>query len=301
MTVQKSISTQSWGLLLLLSLLWGASFLSITISLEQVGPFTSVAHRVFWAMILLWAVVFVTRKPVPTSALAWVGLLGMGVLNNVIPFSLMAWGQLHIESGLTAILNSFTAVIGVVIAAIFLADEKLTAQKLIGAVLGFVGVAVAIGLDNLTKFNVTSLAQLAVIAGTVSYACAGVWARKTIKDVSPIVAAAGMLTGSTLVMVPLALMIEGPFDTNLTLRTWAALGYISIAATAGAYLIYYRLLAQIGSGNLMVVTLLVVPIAIVLGALVLGEQLLPQALIGFAILAVGLLVIDGRLIKRIFR
>ncbi|WP_298836007.1 DMT family transporter [uncultured Roseobacter sp.] len=296
MTEQKSISLHAWGLLLLLGIIWGASFVSIRVALDEIGPLTSVAHRTFWAMALLWLVVLVMRLPVPRDPGIWLAFLVMGLLNNVIPFGLMAWGQLHIESGLTSILNASTAIFGVLVAALFFADERLTLRKLTGVFLGFSGVAVAIGLENLRSFNLQSLAQIAVIGGTLSYALAGVWARRHLGGLRPQVAAAGMLTGSTLVTLPLALVFEGPITLALEPRTMWAIGYYALVATAGAYLLYYRVLALAGSGNLMLVTLLIPPVAIVLGALMLGETLSPNAYAGFALLACGLIILDGRVL-----
>ncbi|MFK7835624.1 MAG: DMT family transporter [Sulfitobacter sp.] len=294
MNTQKIISTRAWVELLLLAILWGASFVSIRIALDEVGPITSVAHRVGWAALALWLVVLLMRLPLPRDPRVWGAFLGMGILNNVIPFGLMAWGQLHIESGLTSILNAATAIFGVIAAAIFFADERITARKALGVTLGFAGVATAIGLENLRNFDIRSLAQLAVIGGTVSYALASVWARKTLSGQPPQVAAAGMVTGSTLIMLPAAWLIEGPLTLDLEPRTLAAIGYYAFGATALAYLLYYRVLAMAGSGNLMLVTLLIPPFAIVLGALLLNEALRPAAYGGFALLALGLIVLDGR-------
>jgi drug/metabolite transporter (DMT)-like permease len=294
MTDQKSFSSQAWTETLLLALIWGGSFLSIRIALDEISPLMSVAHRVTWAMVILWGVVAVMRIPLPRNPRIWFAFLVMGLLNNVIPFVLMAWGQLHIESGLTSILNAFTAVVGVVVAALFFSDERLTPRKIIGVVLGFFGVATAIGLENLQNFDLLSLAQLAVIGGTVAYAVAGVWARKKLVGMPPQLAAAGMLTGATIIMLPLAYFVEGPPTFDLQLRTLFAIGYYAVIATAAAYLLYYRVLAMAGSGNLMLVTLLVAPVAITLGAVVLGEKLAVNAFMGFAILAVGLIILDGR-------
>ncbi|MEO9896913.1 MAG: DMT family transporter, partial [Paracoccaceae bacterium] len=132
MTAQKTISGRAWGELILLGAIWGVSFLSIRVALDEIGPLTSVAHRTFWAMLVLWGVVLVMRLPIPKDRHVWVGFLGMGLLNNVIPFALMAWGQLHISSGLTSILNATTAIFGVLIAALFFADERLTMRKTLG-------------------------------------------------------------------------------------------------------------------------------------------------------------------------
>ena len=280
--------------MLVLALIWGGSFLSIRIALVEISPLMSVAHRVTWAMLVLWVVVAMMRIPLPRNPRIWFAFLVMGLLNNVIPFILMAWGQLHIESGLTSILNAFTAVVGVVMAALFFSDERLTPRKIIGVVLGFFGVVVAIGLENFENFDLRSLAQLAVIGGTVAYAVAGVWARKNLVGMPPQLAAAGMLTGATVIMLPLVYFVEGLPTFDLQPRTLIAIGYYAVIATAAAYLLYYRVLAMAGSGNLMLVTLLVAPVAITLGAVILSEKLSANALIGFVILALGLIIVDGR-------
>ena len=286
---------RAWAELILLGTIWGGSFLAIRVALDEIAPLTAVAHRTGWAMLVLWGVVALMRLPVPRVPRIWFGFLGMGLLNNVIPFGLMAWGQLHIETGLTSILNAATAIFGVIMAALFFADERMTPRKAIGVCLGFFGVAVAIGLDNFRSFDLRSLAQLAVIAGTVSYALASVWARHFLAGLAPQVAAAGMLTGSSLITLPLAWIVDGPISLDLRPATITAIGYYALIATAGAYLLYYRVLALAGSGNLMLVTLLIPPVAITLGALVRGEALAPDAFAGFALLALGLAILDGRM------
>ncbi|MEL6566105.1 MAG: DMT family transporter [Pseudomonadota bacterium] len=294
MMTQKSLSGRAWAELLLLAVIWGGSFLSIRIALDEVGPLTSVAHRTVWAMLVLWAVVVAMRLPVPRDPRVWLAFLGMGILNNVIPFGLMAWGQLYIETGLTSILNAATAIFGVIVAALVFADERITLRKGIGVTLGFLGVATAIGLDNFRNFDLRSLAQIAILGGTISYALAGAFARHFLGGLSPQVAAAGMLTGASVVTLPLAWSVEGPISLALQTDTILAIGYYAIIATAGAYLLYYRVLAMAGSGNLMLVTLLIAPVAITLGALVRHEALSPNAFIGFGLLALGLIILDGR-------
>lgn len=280
--------------MLVLAGLWGGSFLCVAIALGEIGPLTVVAHRVGWAMVALWLVVLALRLPLPRAPRVWAAFAVMGLLNNVIPFGLMAWGQLHIESGLTSIFNAATAIFGVLVATFFFADERLTPRKAAGVVLGFAGVAIAIGLENLRSFDIRSLAQLAVLGGTLSYALAGVWARKMLSDQPPQVAAAGMVTGAAVVIIPLAWLVEGPITLDLAPRTLTAIAYYALLGTALAYLLYYRVLAMAGSSNLMLVTLLIPPVAIVLGAWVLDEALNPAAYAGFALLTIGLLVLDGR-------
>ncbi len=292
------MSAHAWIELCLLSLIWGASFLSIRVALDEIGPLTAVAHRTVWAMLVLWIIVYFKGFAVPRDPRVWFAFLIMGLLNNVIPFSLMAWGQLHIETGLTSILNAATAVFGVLAASMFFADEKLTLRRAIGVTVGFFGVATAIGLDAFLSFDLRSLGQLAVIGGTISYALAGVWAKKRLVGLSPHVAAAGMLTGSSVIILPIALIYEGPIRFDLQPVTWAAIGYYALIATALAYLLYYRVLKMAGAGNLMLCTLLVAPVAIILGAIILAEELPIRSYFGFAILAAGLIILDGRLLQR---
>ena len=297
MTAQKSLSPRAWAELLLLSFIWGASFLSIRVALDEVPVMSAVAHRVFWAALILWGYVWLRGITIPRSAHIWGAFFVMGLLNNAVPFSLMAWGQLHIETGLTSIFNAATAIFGVVVAAMVFSDERLTANRAIGVIIGFAGVVVAIGPAHLMQFDIRSMAQIAVLLGTLSYAFAGAWARRTLSHLPPQIAAAGMLTGSSIIMVPLAFYMDGPPQLALQGDTWLAIAYFAIIATAGAYLLYYRVLSMAGSGNLMLCTLLIVPVAITLGAVVLGETLAPRALLGFAILALGLLILDGRILR----
>ncbi|MCF6443253.1 DMT family transporter [Nereida sp. MMG025] len=299
MTEQKTLSGRAWAELVVLSLIWGGSFLSIRVALDEIGVLTSVAHRCGWAMLILWGVVALRRLPLPRSAGLWGAFLVMGLLNNIIPFGLMAWGQLYIETGLTSIFNASTAIFGALVAALVFADERLTRRKIIGVALGFAGVITVLGIDSLRSFNITSLAQLAVIGGTLSYAFAGAWGRIHLAGLHPIVASAGMLTASTLIMVPAAWVFEGPIRMDLQAGTWLAIGYYAVIATALAYVFYYRVLGMAGSANVMLCTLMIAPIAVVLGAVVRAEQLPWNAYAGFAILALGLLVLSGRLLRRL--
>lgn len=298
MTPQKSIPPRAWAELLLLATIWGGSFISNRLALNEVPVLTTVAFRVAGACILLWVYVRLRRLPVPRSPRIWLAFLAMGLLNNALPFTLITWGQLTIPSGLAAIVNASTAIFGVLVAALAFRDERLTARRLTGVLLGFAGVAVAIGLHAFATLNLASLPQLALVSAAISYALAAVFARRMLGGLPPQVAAAGMLTGSSLLMLPTALWIDGPPVLTHGAQVWGALGYLAIISTAGAYLLYYRVLGMAGAGNLSLVTLLTAPVAIVMGALILNESLPLRAYAGFALIALGLLIIDGRLLPR---
>lgn len=297
----RSISPRSWAELCLLALIWGASFLSISIALREVGPMTAVLHRVFWAALLLWPVVWLRGGRIPRDRESWVAFAVMGLLNNAIPFSLMAWGQTHIETGLVAIFNAATAIFGALVAAALLADERLTRARAVGIALGFAGVISIIGVDALRGVDIRSVAQGAVALGALSYALASVWARRRLAGRSPEAAAAGMLTASTLIMAPLVLATEGVPSLRLGAATIGAIAWYAVLGTALAYLLYYRIIARAGAANTMLVTLMIPPVSIALGAGVLGERIGPAAFLGYGLVALGLVVIDGRAARALYR
>ena len=220
-TVPRSESTPSAALsmgsvervmLLLLSVLWGGFFFFVGVAVRDLPTLTIVVLRVGLAALVLWGVVAVLRGPVPNDPRAWIAFLGMGVLNNVIPFCLIVWGQQTIGSGLASILNATTPLLTVAAAGFLLSDELINARKIAGIAAGFAGVVVMIGPGALSGLGTDLLAQIACLGGALSYAFAGVFGRRFKRfGVDPIVVAAGQVTGSTLVLAPLALVIERPW------------------------------------------------------------------------------------------
>ncbi len=294
---QKTIPPAAWGLMALLALLWGCSFPATRAALEEVGVMTTVAFRVAGGAIALWLVILLRRLPVSGGWRAVLIFAGMGFMNNVLPWCLIVWGQSHIASGLAAILNASTAIFTVLLAALVFADERLTMRKAGGVLLGLAGVATVMGLSALAAFDLTSLAQLAILGATVSYAFAGIFARHYLGGQPPEVAAAGMLTASSMMMIPTALTLEGVPTFDYQPQTWVALLYMGMIGSALAFLCYYRALRMAGAGNVSLVTLMIAPVSVVLGALIFDESLTASDYLGFLLLALGLLVIDGRILS----
>ncbi len=293
---QKTISLSSWAQMGLLALIWGGSFLSIKVAVAETGVLSTVAIRIGGAALVLWALLLPLGYRIPRDGRTWGALFIMGFLNNALPFTLITWGQQSIETGLAGILNASTAIFPH--RALAFRDEKLTARKALGVALGFLGVATAIGLGNLASLDLTSLAQLAVLGASLSYGVSGAFARRALGHLPPQVAAAGMLTASASLMIPLALWREGLPPAHHSWQAWAALAYLAVLASALAYLLFYRILARVGAGNASLVTLMVAPVSILLGALLMDEVLPLRAYAGFAILATGLVILDGRLFRR---
>ena len=290
------MNSRAWAMLITLSILWGGSFFFVGIAVTELPPLTIVLYRVGIAAITLWCVALAIGLCPPTSIKIWGAFLGMGLLNNVIPFILIVWGQTQIASGLASILNAATPIFTVIVAGILLPDERATPLKLIGVILGFIGVAVMIGIPAI-KGNHGLFAQLAIITATLSYAFAGVYGRRfKIMTIHPIIIAAGQVTASTLVLFPITLVVEGSFNfTTLNLKMWAAIIGLAVFSTAAAYILYFKILELAGATNLLLVTLLIPISAILLGAIFLNESLELIHFIGMGLIALGLSIIDGRL------
>ena len=292
-------------MLITLSVLWGGSFFFVGVAVAELPPLTIVTLRVGLAAITLWVIVLIMGLRPPKSIKIWLAFIGMGLLNNVIPFSLIVWGQTHIASGLASVLNATTPLFGVVVAGLLLADERATPLKLVGVVVGFLGVVMMIGMPTLDMVgHGATLAQIAILVAALSYAFAGVFGRRFKgMGLSPVVIAAGQVTGSSLVLAPVALYIDG-LPTLLgtdapSLGTWAAILTLAVFSTALAYVLYFKILASAGATNIMLVTLLVPVSAILLGSLFLHEALEWVHFVGMGLIAMGLAVIDGRLITNV--
>lgn len=285
-----------WLVLVFLSVLWGGSFFFNAVALAALPPLSVVAARVALAAVILGSVLRLRGVPVPRERRIWGAFLVMGLMNNAVPFTLILWGQTQLASGVAAILNASTPLFAVIFAHFLSADEPLSARRLAGVLLGLGGVAVMVGGAALGATGAMVLAELACLGAAASYALAGIFGRRfRAWGVAPLATAWGQVTGSSLVLLPLALIVDRPWTLRAPgVEVWVALVFLAGFATALAYILYFRLLATAGATNLMLVTLLVPVTAILLGVVILGEALLPRHLGGMALIAAGLAAIDGR-------
>ncbi len=290
-----------WVLLLILSLLWGGSFLFVGIAVRELPPFTIVLLRVAIAALALNIVLRARGIALPSDWASWAAFFGMGLLNNAIPFSLIVWGQTHIASGLAAILNATTPLFTVLVAHCLTADDRLTGSRLTGLAIGFFGIVVLIGPEAQRGLGGDVMAQCAVLGAACSYAFAGVFGRRFKRmGIPPLATASGQVTASSLLLLPLVLAIDRPWALALPgAATWAALLGLALLSTALAYVLYFRILAAAGAVNLLLVTFLIPPSAILLGAVVLHESLQATDLLGMALIGGGLAAIDGRVAQAV--
>jgi drug/metabolite transporter (DMT)-like permease len=290
------IDSKAWAMLIALSVLWGGSFLFAKLALAEIPPTSLVALRVVLAAAAL--LIWLRARGLAIPREIWAACAVMGLFNNVIPFGLIFWGQQFIGLGLAAVVNATTPLWTIVLAHFLTSDEKLTGTRLAGVIVGVAGVIVLVGPDTLGGLGESGWAQLALLGATLSYASALIWARR-FRGRNPILPATGQLVASSLIAIPLALVVDAPWTLAMpSAETWGAVLALSVACTAFAYSLYFAIMARAGAGNAALVTMLIPPSAMGLGWVVLDETPGLLSLAGFAIILVGLALVDGRLVHR---
>ncbi|MEO0618142.1 MAG: DMT family transporter [Pseudomonadota bacterium] len=282
-------------LLVVLSLVWGGSFIFAEVALQDLPPLTVVFLRVGLGALAMLVIVLAMGRALPTTMAQWALLAAMALLNNVIPFSLIVWGQTQITASLASILNATTPMFALVIAHLFTADERLSRNKVFGVLLGFAGVGVLVGPAALA--GSTSLAgQIAILGAACSYGFASVWGKR-LRGLDPMTLAAGQLVASSVILAPLTLIVDQPWTLAVPSAAvvWSVLG-LAIFSTALAYIMFFRILREVGAINVSLVTLLIPLSAIAMGVAFFGEPIVARQVFGALVIGAGLLVIDGRVL-----
>jgi drug/metabolite transporter (DMT)-like permease len=273
--INRTMGPAEWAMLILLSIVWGGSFFFYAIAIQGLPTFTIVFLRVSLGSIGLWLCAWAMGLLPLREPGLWRSFFIMGLINNAIPFSLIVWGQREVASGLAAILNATTPFFTVLAANMLTADEKLSWNRLLGAIIGLSGVAAMMGTDIWGQPG-SLVAQFAIIAASVSYGFASVFGRR-FATIPPLITAAGQTAGSSLILFPIMLAVD-------------------ILCTSLAYILYFTILKRSGATNIVLVTFLVPASAILLGIAFLGETLDIHHIVGMATIAIGLALIDGRLL-----
>ncbi len=291
------MTRRDWGLIMILSILWGGSFFFVEVALRGLPPLTIVWLRVALAAGLL-AVVLRARGMAFPGRAAWGALAVMGLLNNVVPFTMFVVAQGQITGGLASILNATTPLFTVVVAHFATSDERITKAKALGLTLGFAGVVVMMAG---AEWGGALVAKAMCLIAALSYGFTGVWGRRFRRlGVSPLATAFGMLTASSVMMFPVMVGVDRPWALEVPQGdVMVAVVGIAVLSTALAYLIFFRVLASAGATNLSVVTFLIPVSAAALGAVFLGERLVPQHIAGFGLIACGLVALDGRFWQKV--
>lgn len=298
MKTAKVMDGQDWGLLILLSILWGGAYFFAGVAVQELPPLTVVLARVSLAVVVLLPIFWYFGHSLPKSFSDWLPYMVMGLLNNVLPFSLIFFGQTHITVGLSSIINAMTPLFTVLVMASF-QEELLSVNRIIGVLLGVLGVAILHGFDGPIDASQT-LGIVLCLSAALSYGFAALWGRRYLIGVPPIKSATCQLMCSTLIMILVVSFMDKPWTLSIPSQNAVlSLVMLAIFGTALAYIIFFKILVRAGASNAMLVTLLIPVTALFLGNVFLGESIELKEIIGAVIIGTGLLFIDGRVINQL--
>ena len=288
------MSNRDWFLIISLGILWGASFLFVEVLLDLINPFLIVYFRVSIASIILVLFLYLSKTKFKFSNKIIYNLFIMALLNNVVPFLMIAYGQQTTTGGLASILNANTSLITILLASMFISYEKLTVNRLFGVLVGLFGIIIALGYESFLTIYDNSYGKFLILLATVSYAFAGIWAKLKLSDLPPLISATGMLTFSTVILSPFAAVFYYDDIINLNFPIIFYSVMFAILCSVIAYFLYFKILEKTGAGNLLICTIIIPPASIILNSMILGQVIAISELIGLMIITVGLIILDGR-------
>ena len=294
------MNNKTWLLVILLGFIWGSSFLFTEILLNYINPVLIVFFRVSLAsIILIIYVFFFTNLKFNFSKEILLTFFTMGLLNNVIPFLLIAYAQETITGGLASILNANTSFFTIFLASLFLKDEKLTNYRLLGIIIGIIGVVVIVGFENLSEFKNYNFGIVLMLFSCLSYSFAGIFAKTKLTNIHPTISATGMLSMSTIILFPFIIIYNGNelININSTVLYYSCM--FAFICSVLAYFLYFKILETNGAGNLLICTIIIPPSSILLNAFFINEIIKIYELIGLIIITLGLIILDGRIINYI--
>lgn len=291
------MTAKNWFNLILLSLFWGSSFFFYEKLLVYLHPIQVVILRLCFGAFFLLGYCLITKIKLPTNIKDIGAIFVMAFLINTLPFVLFAYAQKEITGSVAAILNSNTAFFGLLLAVIFIKEERLTLNKFFGVIMGLCGVIIAIGVEHIFEINPENKGQWLVILATLCYAFAGVWSRLKMNHLSGIAISCTLLLCSSSQILLIGLFTNSLTNIEFNLSIFGyALG-IGVICTALAYLLYLKLIKEAGASNTALVTLLIPIVAICLNAFLLDESLQTNEIIGFVIILFGMIVLNGKLMN----
>lgn len=287
-----------WTLLIILSAIWGGSFYFFAVIIKELPVFTIVFFRVFLATLALWLFLLLSRQHLPQFKNIWHNFFLMGLFNNVIPFSLIVWGEQRVAPGLAAVLNATTPFFAVIVAHLATQNEKLTWNRLAGAITGLIGVGALMGYDALKNLGVDVVFQCAIVLASASYGISTIFGRRLV-GVPPIVSAASQTAASSVMLLPIMLAVDHPLSLSIpSVNVVLSLVTLALLCTAIAYIIFFNIVKRAGMTNVTLVTLLVPVSAMLLGAMLLQEQISTRHILGMVVIGIGLALIDGRIPRK---
>jgi drug/metabolite transporter (DMT)-like permease len=295
------LDAAGWGLIAILSILWGGAFFLIEVGLRSYPPLTLVLMRLALAVPPMWLAMRFMRQSLPCEPRVCALLTVVGALNCALPFALFFWGQGYLDSGYASILNATTPLWGVITAHLLTQDEKASPTRVIGVLIGMAGIITMVGPEAINGLSDNLLAQIACIISTVFYSFAAIYGRRLSQtSLTPMAVATGQTITAALLIMPIVLLVDQPWKLAMPkLDSTLAAITLALFSTALAYALYFRLIDRAGASNAQLVAFLMPILAVILGIVFLGEALTGGQTVGALLIAAGLVAIDGRLLARI--
>ena len=282
--------------LAVLSIIWGGSFLLIKISSETIPPLAFATGRMAIGAVCLYLFLKIQGDDMPRIGKAWIPFLVLGVFNALLPATLLSYAEDEISSGLTSVLNS-TVPIMTVILAHFLADEKLTIDRAVGIIVGFVGVVIVLLPDLTSGMKTNVMGPIAVLVASLFMALTAIYARRFLRNVAPAKTATGMMATAAIVGLPLSFVFEKPLQMRPSTDSLLSLVALGVFCSAIAYLLYYWLIANRGATYASLVMFTQPPVAIIFGAIFMGTVVQSTTIVGMAVILLCISIMDGFLDK----
>lgn len=288
------MKTKDWLAFILLGTIWGSSFLWIKIAVQEIGPILLVALRLLFGILALLVVAAYSRPQWPRRRRVWINLALLGLINNALPYALISWGEQYIDSGVAAVLNSTTPLFTMLVAHLFLTDDRMTRQRVLSLLLGFAGIVLLFSRDIFTGFRGSLLGQMAVLLASLSYAFASVFARRTTKELNLVVRPLVPLLGADLLMWALVPVFESPVSFPRLSLTWFSIIWLGVLGVGAAFLLYYYLLHSVGPTRTVLVTYVFPLVGVALGAIFLNERLDWQLVAGTVLIIASVVMVNTR-------
>ena len=282
-----------WFVFITLGVVWSASFLWIKIAIEELGPFTIVAYRLLLGLVFAGGIVFLGRSQWPRNLKEWTPFFVLGLTNMALPFFLITWGELFIDSAVASILNATVPLFTLLIAHFFLQDDKMTLQKTLGLLIGFGGVVILLSKD-LGASHGSVIGQLAVILAAILYGISGVYARKNTGHVEGIARGASPLVSATVIIWVAAFAAESPVQVPVLPLTWVALLWLGVLGSGLAFIMVFYLIHEIGPTRTSMITYLFPVGGVILGVFFLNEQPSWQLIAGSLLIILSLVVVNWK-------
>ena len=286
-----------WLIFFALGFMWGSSYLFIKLAVDDFGTFTLVALRLVVGALLLWSVVRIARQPLPRERRIYGHLLVMAVINITIPFLLITWAEQSVESSLAAILTSPVPLFAIVLSSLFLPDEPMRVNGVVGLIVGFIGVVI-ITSRGLTGAGSSVIGELALLGAAFSYACGAVYSRRNVRGLPPMIPATFQVTFAAIITGTIALLFEHPWTATPDGQAIFSILWLGILGSGLAYLAVFRLFADWGATRTTLVAYLIPVVGIILGYLVLQEPVDARIIIGTALVIAGVGLVNSRFGRR---